>query len=309
MTTALGADVNNDGVGMDALTHRRIIQGEWVNTGIISGLAVTGQSSLFYNVAAGNAVCSNGAADGFTRAYWPGGNTAHQVAAGDATYPRIDNVYIIAGTSKSDNSVHVDVQQGTPSASPVAPTPPAGATSVRRMRMPAGATNTAAASPVDSADYAIPYGVALGRLKRDVVTAKLTVPEDNQWHQQCGVTFDLPTDRLLRFAWKAGASVGTSPDGDPNQRMGSYFLQLRLNGVAINDMTTTATGPGLTGQKCDEITVLRYNTPTSVTYEMPVAKGHYTLSAWVFGNKGWYTYPVTFVQSRELTVTDMGIDR
>jgi hypothetical protein len=309
MVVAFGVDRDGNGTGLDALTLRRIIKGKWTNTGITTGLAVSGRSNLQYAVSAGMAVCSMSDADGYTEAYYPGGVTENAVSAADATYARIDTVYMLANTGSPDNLIHVDVKQGTPSATPVAPSLPSGATALRRMKLPAGATTTAAASPVDSADYAIPYGVSLGRLANSKVTADYTVQEDNKWHQQVAVSFTLPTDRLLRFTWKAACTTGPGRDTDRNDSMGSYFLQLRLDGNAINDTTTDSTATGLAGQKCDEILVTRYRSPTSLSYEVSVAKGSHSLAAWAFGNKGWGTWPTRFVNSRELTVTDMGVSR
>jgi hypothetical protein len=239
MTTALGADVNASGVGMDALTHRRIIQGEWANTGIVGGLDVVGQSSLFYNVLAGNAVCSNGSADGYTRAYWPGGNTEHPVTAGDNTYPRIDTVYIRAGTTKSDNSVHVDVAQGTPSASPTAPALPVGAQELLKMTMPAGATNTASAIPGKDLTFAIRSGATAGLLAHveENYEGPSNFNDKGKDYFSLDADFYLPTDRLLefRFSGIACACMHTDikkPTQDATQ-MACWYAGIQLDNVDI----------------------------------------------------------------------------
>ena len=166
-TVALGVSPDTNGVGVTPLVHRRIIGAQWANTGLVDGLNVTGRSDLRYNVSAGVAVCSRGDSDGKTLAYYEGGKT-NAVAAGDPSNPRIDIVWIQAHNlmeyKDSDNYVTVGVTQGSPSASLAEPTIPAGATMLRKMKMPAGASSTASAVQMWSADYAIPHGASLGKI-------------------------------------------------------------------------------------------------------------------------------------------------
>ena len=166
-TTALGISPNVNGIGVTPLAHRRILGAQWANTGLVDGLNVTGRSDLRYNVSAGVAVCSRGDADGKTLAYFEGGQTG-AVSAGDPSNPRIDIVWICAHNQMeykdADNFVVVGVTQGTPGANLPEPTIPAGCTMLRKMKMPAGATSTAAAVQMWSADYAIPYGASLGKI-------------------------------------------------------------------------------------------------------------------------------------------------
>lgn len=167
-TTALGIMQASDGTGCDALTHRRIIKSRWANTGIITGLKVTGRSDLKYSVSAGCAVVSRSASDGYAEAYWEGGTT-DAVSAGDPSNPRIDLVWIKANDLQQgdpDNRVHIGVTQGTPSANPVAPSVPSGCLRLMTMRLGAGATSTQAAQRTSSADYALPYGASFGILQR-----------------------------------------------------------------------------------------------------------------------------------------------
>jgi hypothetical protein len=302
MTTALGVDVDSDGNGVDPLTHRNIIKRHWNNTGIMGGLTVSGRADLRYAVSAGVAVCSMGSADGYTEAYFAGGTTENAVSAGDGTYSRIDSVYLLANTGTPDNDVHCMAAQGTPAASPVAPTLPAGALLLQQMLVPAGASKTSSASLNGSQNYAIPYGGSLGRLAYNKVTADYTIVEDNQWHSQVSSTFRVATDRLVTVEWKACTTVGPGADAsDANANMGSYFLQILVDGKVINEISSAL------GVNADEVTSFRYDYVAAVSYDINVTSGTHTVLARVYGNKGHWTYPVTFKNGRQLKVMDRGV--
>lgn len=219
MATALGVQPDSNGNGVTPEVHRQIIAAQWHNTGIIDGLGVSGRSDLRYNVAAGVAVCSKGDADGKTLAYWPGGQTAAS-ETGDASNPRIDLVWITAHNPKAgdaDNSVVVGVTQGTPAANPVAPKLPAGCTLLRSMRVPANATATSSATPVDSINYAIPYGASLGLLAYDDQSKINGVVNDGGKlvpHLLNRRTITLPTDRLVELDWSGCVSDGYTGQGN-----------------------------------------------------------------------------------------------
>lgn len=209
MVTALGVAPDADGNGLEPLVHRKIIAAHWENTGIVgAGLQVSGMGNLAYYASAGMAVCSQGAVDGMVEAYWPGGQTKESVAAGDATYPRIDRIYLIAHTGSPDNLVSLHVAQGQPSASPVAPAIPAGALRVADMRMPAGARVTSSAVPAGSVDYAIPYGASMGRLGiyEDTRTDVWGDPRVRNWYYEFPVSFYVPTDRIVELVYNSDVS-------------------------------------------------------------------------------------------------------
>ena len=71
MSVAFGVQ-NQGSVGTTAAELRQIMRYKWGSAGVVGGLAVTGGSGLSYSVAAGMAVCTKGASDGFTEAPWPG---------------------------------------------------------------------------------------------------------------------------------------------------------------------------------------------------------------------------------------------
>lgn len=230
-TTALGIMQDNAGAGVDPLTHRRIIKARWGNTGVISGLEVTGTSSLVYHVATGNAVLSRADTDGYTEAYWDGGNT-EAVSAGDPSNPRIDTVWLKANDIQqgdADNRVHCGVTQGTPSSSPVAPDAPAGCTPIAYMMMPAGATSTASATQTTARSYAVPYGSSLGLLNSYRDTSKGNFDTTLKAKStRCAVSITVPTDRLLDLRFTAGVYCSGS-----NDQHTSWYVAFALDGEEV----------------------------------------------------------------------------
>ena len=232
MSTALGVAPDSSGQGCDALTHRRVIASQWESAGVISGLQVSGRQDLRYGVSPGVAVCSMGEADGMSIAWWGGGGdstTENTADAGDATYPRIDAIYIISHTGSPDNLVHVKVQQGTPSASPAVPQVEAGGLVVGYRQLPAGAMSTASAMEYGDVDYAIPYGARMGRIGYGSNTS--TVDQDwstRWWPQAPTVTRMMPTDRLVtvRFTFRASVS---------GEQVGSFYTMPVVDGVNMGD--------------------------------------------------------------------------
>lgn len=197
MSVAFGVQ-NQGAVGTTASDLRKIIQYKWASTGIVGGLAVKGNSNLTYNVAAGMAICSKGASDGFTEAFWPGGSTA-AVSANTASSPRLDAVWITshdATQGDADNLVAVGVTQGTPATSPAAPEIPTYATLLALMLVPAGATKASSASVSNRGAGAIPYGSSLGVLVDETDTANQAVLPASEYDYAAG-TFTLPTKRMV----------------------------------------------------------------------------------------------------------------
>lgn len=205
---ALGV-ANSGTTGTTAQDFRLMLGALYQNAGIISGLKVTGGSSMAYTVASGVAVCTRGASDGKTLAYWPGGRVA--TTANSGGNPRIDSIYLIAhdlSHGDADNAVAVGVAKGAPAASPVAPSIPTGATLIASMRVPAGATTTAQASQTGSTIYAIPYGSTLGILGETTTTANAAGDtRPGVTYTQESVSFYLPTDRIVDITYSACFSV------------------------------------------------------------------------------------------------------
>lgn len=230
-TTALGVMQDGSGNGVDPLTHRRIIKGRWENTGIITGLSVSGTSTLAYQVDPGNAVLSRGDSDGYTEAYWEGGTT-DAVSAGDASRPRIDLIWIRANDIQqgdNDNLVVVGVTEGTASTSPTAPECPTGCIELAQMLVPAGATSTSSATQNTDQTYAIPYGASLGQLAyyRDSTSGNI----DSTLYTKatrCPVSVTVPTDRLVELRMTASVACrGTDP------QYTSWYASFSVDGTEL----------------------------------------------------------------------------
>ena len=229
MATALGIAPDSSGTGTDALQLRKIIQSRWASTGIVTGLGCSGRSDLRYQLAAGVAVTQRSTADGCTEAYWQGGTTA-AVATGDASNPRIDVVYLKANDptqGDADNQVVAGVAEGTPAASPVQPSIPAGSVAVAVKRMPAGATATSSATTLTTPDYAIPYGASTGILLKKIDTSNGL--GSSSWMTSVTGSFFVPMSRYIRVDVTTSLQgvvpdVGTATDG-------SCYIRLLIDGA------------------------------------------------------------------------------
>ncbi|RBQ00072.1 hypothetical protein [Bifidobacterium xylocopae] len=271
MVTALGVARDEHGVGMDALTHRRILGAYWENLGVVSGLEVSGAAGLRYQASAGVAVCSTGGSDGSVEAYWPGGVTVEAVRAGDGAYPRIDLVYLLADTS-AGGQVSLHVAQGVPAASPSPPALPAGGLRLRDLSVPAGASSTQSATPVGSVDYAIPYGASLGRLGiyEDKRSLDAVGTEVRRWYPEYDTAFYVPTDRLIELVY----------DTDVICRGGSWLswastFQLDGQDVPNSSMETEASSRVSAHQHNSRILeVSQGNHVARVKHGMAAGEGH-----------------------------------
>lgn len=235
--TALGVAQDSSGVGTSDTDFRHILGAQWESTGVVDGLAVTGGTTLSYAVASGVAVCSKGASDGKTLAWFAGGSTP-TVAANSSGNPRIDAIWITSHDltqGDSDNLVTLGVTQGTPAATPTAPTIPTYATLLAQMRMPAGATTTANAVQAASIGYAIPYGASLGIIHNSINTFDGLADTSATWYTEDSATLYLPTDRLLEFRY---ARCMSSNDAS---NLGSIMVQFFQDGVAFVQSEMLAT--------------------------------------------------------------------
>lgn len=226
-TVAYPVQQDSNGKGCTAPTLRQIVKSKWESTGIITGLKVTGTTSLTYSVSAGVAVCSKGTADGYTEAYFEGGSTS-AVSAGDASNPRIDTIWITSHDitlGDADNSVVIGVTSGTPAASPAKPTIPTYATELASMLVPSGASSTASATAAGSVQYAIPYGASLGVLINNLYAFDGVGDVSLTWWTLGSGTVYLPTDRDIEFRFSHCIS---STDGN---NLGSELVQFMVDGV------------------------------------------------------------------------------
>lgn len=226
MSVAFGVRQAN-GVGTSDTDIRHMLRYKWANTGVVGGLAVKGTSRLAYHVAEGMAICSKGDGDGYTEAYFPGGDTP-EVKANEGGNPRIDVVWITAHDASqgdSDNLVTLGVTQGTPSASPVEPDIPTYAVRLGAFRMGAGAATTSGAVATSGVDYAIMSGASLGILMDKTNNENgRTFGSTVEWKNVVSGTINLPTDRLLSI----GITLTTgNEDGGYS---GSNYCHLYIDG-------------------------------------------------------------------------------
>ena len=212
---ALG--IRNDGAdGTTPLALRLALAAIFPQSGILSGLGVSGSSSLAYSVAQGVAVCTRGAGDGSTLATVAAGSTP-AVAANGTGYPRIDAVWVAAydrDQGDPDNHVTLGVTQGTAAASPARPSVPTYATVLAYMRLPAGATTTAQATVEARGRDAVAAGATMGQLgyMRDTYDGTLRGDYNSTMHTDYSVTVTVPTTRLVEMRWAAALSGGESSD-------------------------------------------------------------------------------------------------
>lgn len=228
-TTAFPVRQTSEGVGCTDFAMRRIFGALYPDTGIVTGLTVTGGNSLGYTVAEGVAVCSKGEADGSTLAYCEGGTVA--VKANSASNPRIDVVWVTAHDvtqGDSDNLVTLGVTQGTAAASPTEPAIPAYATKLAAMQMPAGATTTASATQYGKAPVAVPYGATMGLLGEYVDESWVDAPYDSTWRVVGTVTLTLPTRRLVEVVHETRCHASTESSS-------SFYLKLNVDGADVTD--------------------------------------------------------------------------
>ena len=288
--TAFGVAQTSAGVGTTDTDMRKIIAAQWESTGVIDGLAVTGTTSLCYAVAAGVAVCSKGAGDGKTLAYFAGGLTA-TVAANSSGSPRIDCIWITshdATQGDSDNLVTIGVTQGTASATPTAPTIPTYATLLAEMLVPAGATTTANATQAASVGYAIPYGASLGRIGYGANTQTIDQNWDSTWYLQAAASVAVATDRLVEVDFDARASVDSGTDAS------SYYVKVQVDGVDVTD--------GL-----DEMPVFDVWVRNRITFPLTLQAGSHVIAVHAKANTGKTRF--TWQGVRQVSVYDRGVAR
>ena len=311
MSGSLATNLDANGDGLTALDYRKILQGFYPNPGIVKGGTVTGNSSLTYHVAPTVAVIDRGS-DGTRLVYYAGGNTP-AVTAGDASNRRIDVIWLKANDPALDGGskeVVIGVTQGTPSANPVAPALDSGQLALMEKLVQPGATNLSTGSGNNrSYNYAIPYGASIGLVAESSENGSYIVPETVQsgrmvWYHRLAVQFSVPSDRRLEFSWEAASTVGAGTGDFTNAREGSYFIQLRLDGVVVNDSPANT---NIISGNAWEITSDRYAEMKKKSTYANVTAGTHSLTAWITGNNAGYTYPVTLVGQRHLRVEDKGV--
>lgn len=231
MSVAFGVQNNGD-VGTTASDLRGMLWWKWEAVGIVNkydlAFPVTG-SGLHYDVGEGLAICARGSGYGYVEAYWPGGSTEN-VSANSSSNPRIDAVWVIAHDvtqGDPDNLVAVGVTQGTPAASPTAPSIPTSAILIATMLLPAGATSTSAASVQSKGEAAVPWGASLGILVDKVDTTNSSTAIASGYHTYASGTFTLPTARYVDVKRVFTLASLTSADA-------SVYTRVLIDGAQVS---------------------------------------------------------------------------
>lgn len=207
MSGAFGITQNSAGKGLEARDLRKIIEGSYSNTGIITGGKVTGNNNLTYHIADTVGLASRGSSDGMSVFYLAASDTP-PVSAG-ASSDRIDTIWVRAVDPDYDDDkygVELGVDEGTPSQTPKPPSLAPGKTRIIDMHVRANVTNLQTGSSVyGSYDYAIPYGASLGRLAitEDNRTDVQGDPRVRKWYYEYPTRFYVPTDRIIELQYDA----------------------------------------------------------------------------------------------------------
>lgn len=210
MSGAFGITQNSAGKGLEARDLRKIIEGSYSNTGIITGGTVTGNNNLTYHIADTVGLASRGSSDGMSVFYLAASDTP-PVSAG-ASSTRIDTIWVKAVDPDYDDDkygVELGVDEGTPSQTPQPPSLAPGKTRIIDMLVRANVTNLqTGASVYGSYDYAIPYGASLGRLAitEDNRTDVHGDPTIRKWFYEYPTRFYVPTDRFVELQYDADVS-------------------------------------------------------------------------------------------------------
>lgn len=296
MSTALGIANSKEGVGTTDVAMRQVLGAQWETAGVVTGLTVSGTTTLGYRVSPGVAVCSRGSSDGKSLAWWEGGMTP-AISANPSPYPRLDTVYVYASDltqGDTDNLVHVGVAQGTPAPTPTAPAAPTYAVVLASMRLPGGSTTTLNASVVAPAPQAIPYGASLGILVDKADTSYMGVYRGTPY-TFASDTFTLPSRRLVtvRLTTSLWAWHPQTIDW-----LGSGYVEWVLDGVVMRDFRMLLS-PG--SPVC-----------ASFTDTAPVEAGTHTITARLWGSGTepisdiWLDYAAEAWPGQRLQVVDEG---
>ena len=270
--TALGIAQDKAGNGLDAATHRKIIQAKWASTGVVSGLDLEPAGGMRLKVKPGVAVLSRSDADGCVEAYWPGGEVA--VEAADAK-PRYDVVWMRANDASQgdpDNRVEVGVAKGTPTdnAGPAdAGKVPDGALRLGGVFVDANSSQLASDCwDRNSTGYAVPSGTSSGVVGLANNTANYRKVANGESWTFGSVTFQVPEGGRSYVAF-AMVSVWAA-DCKTYDWMGAGYVEILVDG-AVNSCFKFACYPAVT---------------TSQTFTLPITlnEGTHTVSARLWGS-------------------------
>jgi hypothetical protein len=234
MTTGFGVDpviTNNIPTkGMTSSDVRKVFGGLY-SPGVISGAVVTTSgSSMTYNISAGVVAIPSGTGE-VVLAPVAGQSKA---VSNPGSSPRTDIIYVRQQFFGNDGDVEVIVGVNT--------SVPVGGLEIARYTVPANATNTNSALRTGSIDYSIPYGGSLGLLHSSASTFN-GVPVETAGTDvyYLAGSFDLPTDRRLRFSVSISCSTQDGQDGTQGTWV-EPMLAPQLDNVDLVNWTFRATG-------------------------------------------------------------------
>ncbi len=298
--TALGIAQDKDGNGLDAATHRKIIQSKWTGTGVVSGLDFKPVGGMRLRVNPGVAVLSRSEADGYVEAYWPGGEVT--IDAPDAK-DRYDVVWMRANDAAqgdSDNRVEVGVTKGTPADKPTVEDVgkiPDGSVYLGGVWVDANSSQLASDCwDRESTSYTVPSGTSSGTVGIASNTSNARKVRKGESWTFGSVTFQVPEGGRSYLAF-AMVSVWAT-DCETYDWMGSGYVELLVDGT-VNCCFKFACYPAVT---------------TSQTFTLPIFlnEGTHTVSARLWGSGSDVVssvvtqYESGYIPGQKLFVVDVG---
>lgn len=207
MATGFGVDpLILNGVptkGMTAQDVRQVFGGLY-SPGVISGAVVTtSNAGLTYSISAGVAAIPVSSTE-VVLAPIPA-RTINTTAP--TTGSRTDIIYVRQEFASGNSDVDVEIEIATT-------TIPPNSLEIARYTVPQNAPNTNSAVRTGAVDYSIPYGGSMGLLysNQSTFNGVPTEPAGTDVYYLAG-SFDLPTDRRLRFTVSISISTEDGQDG------------------------------------------------------------------------------------------------
>lgn len=241
MTSGWGVDatiVNSVVTSGTTSADVRKVWGALYTPGIISGCKITRSgSAMTYTVSTGVVAISPTIGETIMAPVQGASVTA---AAAPGTGTRVDVVYATQRQPASgDSNVALSVVSFANAAAVVAPS---ASLELGRFLVSAGQTNTNAATQIGDVIYSIPYGGTLGIIHywQNKYDGDLT----NGLLREGYGTYDLPTDRLLRYSYRTVLSARNASGFDNSKycEYGFLFNSDRIGGSGDFVLHTT---PGL----------------------------------------------------------------
>lgn len=241
MTVGWGVDatvVNNIVTSGTNASDVRKVWGALYTPGIINGCSITTSgSAMSYTVSSGVVAISPTVGETIMA---PVQGTTVIATAAPTSGSRVDVIYAIQRQPASGDSNVVISVSSFDSESVVVP--PAASQELARYLVSAGQTNTNAAVQIGNVKYSIPYGGTLGILHywQNKFDGDLSVPLLREGYG----TFNLPTDRLVRYTYRAVLSARNAGGFDNSKycEYGYLFNTDRIGGSGDFVLHTT---PGL----------------------------------------------------------------